>query len=96
MLWRPLIPASSVSESAALRSLLLALRVTHRIDGRPGFVVGKPEANGYNSALVPIAIEGSTRCELWPLHLIEVRPTKEQHRALGGQYEPPKGYPLCS
>lgn len=74
---------------------MLALRVINTVDGRPGFVVGKPEPDGCRTRLVNVAVEGSTRYELWPLHLLKVRPTKEQHRAMGGQYEAPKGYPLC-
>lgn len=80
----------------SLRSIILALRVINAIDGRPGFVVGRPEYEGCRIKLVPVAVEGSTRYELWPLHRLKVRPLKEQHRALGGTYDPPKGYPLCA
>lgn len=73
---------------------MLGLRVTHRSDGRSGFVVSRPESNGTKTKLVRIAIEGTTRYELWPLHLIQVKPTSEQHIAMGGKYESPAGYPL--
>lgn len=78
-----------------MRSIILGLRVTHLDDGRPGFVVGRPEYEGCRIKLVPIAVEGSTRYELWPLHRLKVRPLQEQHAALGGDYQSPKGYPLC-
>lgn len=77
-----------------MRSLLIGLRVINRMDGRPGFVVGKPEALGTRFSLVPVVIEGSTRNELWPEDWIDVRPTNEQFPALGGRFKPAPGYPL--
>ncbi len=85
-----------MAKTQPLRSIMLALRVVHAIDGHPGFVVGKPEVDGCRRSLVRIAVEGSTRYELWPLHLLQVRPTKDQHIAMGGKYQAPKGYPLCA
>lgn len=96
MLRLPLPSRLPVVESAAPQSLSLAHRVIHRADGRRGFVVGRPEALGYHTALVRVAVEGSTRYELWPLNLVELLPAKQQHRGLGGQYEAPAGYPLCA
>jgi hypothetical protein len=77
-----------------MRSLLLGLRVINRLDGRSGFVIGKPEAIGTRFSLVPVVIEGSTRNELWPEHWIDVRPTKEQFPALGGRFKAAPGFPL--
>jgi hypothetical protein len=77
-----------------MRSLLLGLRVINRLDGRSGFVIGKPEVIGTRFSLVPVVIEGSTRNELWPEHWIDVRPTKEQFPALGGRFKAAPGFPL--
>jgi hypothetical protein len=89
--------APSVVEHPAPQPLTLtpAQRVCHRADGRHGFVVSRPEALGYRTALVRVAVEGSTRYELWPLHLVDLLPPRQQHRAMGGQYDAPAGYPLC-
>jgi hypothetical protein len=76
------------------RSLQIGMRVTNLKDGRPGFVIGKPEALGTSFSLVPVVIEGSTRNELWPEDWIVVRPTTEQFPALGGRYKAAPGYPL--
>ena len=80
--------------SVAMKSLLVGLRVVNRLDGRPGFVIGKAEAMGTRYSLVPVVIEGSTRNELWPEHWIDVRPTKEQFPALGGRFHTTPSYPL--
>jgi hypothetical protein len=77
-----------------MKSFLVGLRVINRLDGRGGFIIGKPEAMGTRFSLVPVVIEGSTRNELWPEHWIDVRPTKEQFPALGGRYKAAAGYPL--
>lgn len=69
-------------------------RVTHANDGRSGLVVGRVEGTGWNKALVPIAIEGSTRNEFWPLSQVVLRPKHEQVIGMGGKFQPPKGYPL--
>lgn len=76
--------------------LKLGHRVSHAIDGRCGFVIGNVEATGWNRALVPVAIEGSTRHEYWPLCHVDLRPMREQVAALGGKYQPPKGFPLIT
>lgn len=75
-------------------TLRLGERVTHAIDGRSGLVVGRTEATGWNRALVLVAIEGSTRNEYWPLRHTVPRPKREQVAALGGRFQPPKGFPL--
>lgn len=80
--------------SLTMKSFLVGLRVVNRLDGRPGFVIGKPEAIGTKFSLVPVVVEGSTRNELWPEHWVEVRPSKEQFPALGGRYQAAAGYPL--
>ena len=72
----------------------LACRVTHASDGRNGFVVGRVQGTGWNRALVPVSIEGSTRNEYWPLNRVQIKPLKDQLVALGGNFEPPKGFPL--
>lgn len=77
-----------------MKSFLVGLRVVNRLDGRPGFIIGKPEVMGTRFSLVPVLIEGSTRNELWPEHWIAVRPSKEQFPALGGSFQPTPGYPL--
>lgn len=92
----PPVVEPAALQSPSLAPLSLAHRVVHRADGRHGFVVGRPEALGYRTALVRVAVEGSTRYELWPLNLVELLPAKQQHRGLGGQYEAPAGYPLCA
>lgn len=72
----------------------LALRVTHSIDRRPGLIIGRAEPNGLKSALYPVAIEGTTRIELWPEHLVAPRPEPEQFPHHGGIFIAPQGYPL--
>lgn len=80
--------------SVTTQSFPVGLRVVNRLDSRPGFVIGKPEAIGTLFSLVPVVIEGSTRNELWPEHWIDVRPGKEQFPALGGRYKAAPGYPF--
>tara|TARA_R100001082_G_C4357024_1_gene157373 strand:- start:421 stop:645 length:225 start_codon:yes stop_codon:yes gene_type:complete len=67
----------------------LGHRVTNQIDGRDGFVVSAP----YNK-LVPVAIEQSTRKELWPETQVLMKPQDEQLVAMGGNYNAPPGFPL--
>ncbi len=76
------------------RDIPLASRVLHASDGRHGFVVGRVQGTGWNRALVPVSIEGSTRTEYWPLTRVILRPQKDQLTKLGGNYNPPKGFPL--
>ena len=67
----------------------LGPRVTNNVDGRDGFIVSSP----YNK-LVPVAIEQSTRKELWPEVQVTLKPQEEQLIVMGGEYKPPKGFPL--
>lgn len=78
----------------SLKDFPIGLRVKHVYDKRPGFVVGRPEANGIKSLLYPITIEGTTRTELWPEHLIRARPIPDQFPVHGGTFVAPPGYPL--
>lgn len=85
---------NAAADSDAVRAPSLGLRVRHRVDHRTGFVVGSAERIGTRSALVPVIVEASTRSELWPESQLQVLPTAQQHRALGGRYTAPAGYPL--
>ncbi len=67
----------------------LGQRVTNQLDGRDGFIVSAP----YNK-LVPVAIEQSTRKELWPESQVKLKPKKDQLVAMGGKYKAPPGFPL--
>lgn len=72
----------------------LGHRVTHASDERCGFVVGRVQGAGWNKALLPVAVEQSTRFEYWPVTQVRLRPLAEQLTGLGGSYSPPKGFPL--
>lgn len=72
----------------------IGLRVKHVFDKRSGFIVGRPEPNGIKSCLYPVTIEGSTRTELWPEHLIRSKPVTEQFPVHGGTFSALPGYPL--
>lgn len=74
--------------------LLIGHRVVHATTKRSGFIVGRGEPNGIKSALYPVTLEGTTRTELWPEHLIRIRPKKDQFPAHGGKFKAPAGYPL--
>lgn len=74
--------------------LQLGHRVFHTSSERYGFVVGNVQITGWNKALVPIAVEGSTRFEYWPLRRTKLRPLAEQLIGMGGSYKSPKGFPL--
>ena len=76
-----------------MKPLELGVRVRHRTNKKSGMVVG-PAQHGINHPLVPVALEGSTRQELWPDHLIIKRKTKDQLPAHGGSFQAPKGYPF--
>ena len=73
--------------------LFLGIRVTHKTNKRAGMVVG-PAQHGIGVDLIPVALEGSTRQELWPKHLCCKRERRQQLKAHGGKFNPPKGYPL--
>ena len=77
-----------------MKDLKLGHRVKHKVDGRKGMVFGHHETTGVKDVLFPIALEGPTRKELWPIDQIELLPKPEQLKALGGKFNPPKGFPL--
>tara|TARA_Y100001970_G_scaffold280886_1_gene390617 strand:- start:3480 stop:3722 length:243 start_codon:yes stop_codon:yes gene_type:complete len=77
-----------------MKDLKVGHRVKHKADGRQGMVFGHQESTGVRDVLFPIALEGSTRKELWPLDQIILLPKAEQLTALGGKFNPPKGFPL--
>ena len=74
--------------------LKLGHRVKNKVDGKQGMVVGAPEATGVKDILVPVALEKSTRKELWPIDHIGLLPKSKQLIALGGKFDPPKGFPF--
>lgn len=74
-------------------SLPLGLRVKHQTNKRSGLVIG-PAQHGIGFDLIPVALEGSTRRELWPIHLCIKKDKRQQLKANGGTFVPPKGYPL--
>ncbi len=49
---------------------------------------------GWNRGLVTVTLEGSTRNEDWPISQVTLRPEAEQLRVLGGEFDPPQGFPL--
>ena len=72
----------------------LGHRVKHKVDNRQGMVSGHPQVTGVRDVLIPVALEGSTRKELWPHDQVQLLPNKLQMKALGGDYAPPKGFPF--
>lgn len=74
--------------------LLVGMRVSNRLDGRTGLIVGKPEFFGTRFSLIPVTIESSTRTELWAEHWIAPLPRRQQFAAHGGSFSAPSGYPL--
>tara|TARA_R100001463_G_scaffold16069_3_gene41767 strand:+ start:8350 stop:8592 length:243 start_codon:yes stop_codon:yes gene_type:complete len=77
-----------------MKDLKLGHRVKHKTDGRQGMVFGAQQKIGVEDILVPIALEGSTRKELWPIDQFKLLPKPQQLVALGGNFVPPKGFPL--
>jgi len=77
-----------------MKDLKLGHRVKHKADGRKGMVFGAQQKTGVADILVPIALEGSTRKELWPIDQFNLLPQAQQIVALGGKFVPPKGFPL--
>ena len=73
--------------------LSIGIRVRHSKGKRGGLITG-PAEHGINSPLIPVAVEGSTRKELWPSHLCTRLPADQQLKAHGGNFQPPRGYPL--
>lgn len=83
-----------MAHSASDPQLLVGMRVSNRLDGRTGLIVGKPEFFGTRFSLIPVTIEASTRTELWAEHWITPLPLRQQFAAHGGSYSAPSGYPL--
>jgi|TARA_R100001443_G_scaffold16704_1_gene27062 hypothetical protein len=77
-----------------MTDLKLGHRIKHKVDGRKGMVFGHQQSTGVKDVLVPVALEGSTRKELWPIDQILLLPKSQQLIALGGKFDPPKGFPL--
>tara|TARA_B100001250_G_scaffold134326_1_gene114864 strand:+ start:3601 stop:3843 length:243 start_codon:yes stop_codon:yes gene_type:complete len=77
-----------------MKDLKLGHRIRNSIDGRQGMVFGNHQSTGVKDVLIPVALEGSTRKELWPIDQIELLPVKKQMVALGGEFNPPKGFPF--
>ena len=78
-----------------LPAFVVGVRVTHTKDKRDGLITG-PSEHGVGYRLIPVAVEGSTRKELWPEHLIQVMPIRKQLPQHGGHFKPPAGYPLTA
>ena len=74
-------------------TLQVGVRVFHRRSKRGGLITGAPE-HGVHSQLIPVAVEGTTRKELWPLHMVALRSKDDQLPRHGGSFTPPTGYPL--
>lgn len=68
-------------------------RVAHCVSAQKGLIVDGPETHGCHR-LYRVALEGSTRAELWHERQIRRLGQKSQLKALGGNYEPPAGYPF--
>ena len=82
-----------LSSAAAIPPPEPGTRVQHRATGALAMVSGKPEPFK-RSYLLPVAIEGTTRTELWPAALVMPLAKRDQLVAMGGLITPPKGYPL--
>lgn len=74
--------------------LQIGHRVLHKASGLAGFVTSASSQMGWNRGLVTVALEGSTRSEDWPVSQVALRPQAEQLRIHGGDFVPPKGFPL--
>lgn len=85
------MPSSSLGR---MPSPVIGSRVTHSVTQRVALVIGRTELTPGGARLLPVAIEGSTRQELWPIGAVSPLPAHEQPVALGGTYNPPAGYPL--
>ena len=75
------------------RNLAIGMRVRHKTNGKKGLIVG-PSQHGMGFPLIPVALESSTRQEIWPEHLCIKQDKRLQLPAHGGEYEAPKGFPL--
>jgi hypothetical protein len=85
------MPSSSLGR---MPTPVIGSRVTHTVTKRTALVIGRSELTPGGARLLPVAIEGSTRQELWPIGFITPMAAHEQPVALGGTYTPPAGYPL--
>lgn len=74
--------------------LQIGHRILHKTSGLAGFVTSAPSQQGWNRGLVTVTLEGSTRTENWPVSQVTLRPEVEQLRVLGGEFDPPRGFPL--
>ena len=74
--------------------LQIGHRILHKASGLAGFVTSATSHRGWNRGLVAVTLEGSTRTEDWPISQVTLRPEAEQLRVLGGEFDPPKGFPL--
>ena len=68
----------------------IGLRVKVSSNNLIALVVGKPEYYTPRSKLIRIKYENSTRYEYVINQQIEPLPSKQQYKALGGEYEKPE------
>ena len=76
-----------------MQGLEIGHRIIHQVTGQEGFVIGS-SSKGWNKGLVTVTLEGSTRSEDWPTSQVKLRPSSEQLAIHGGNFVPPKGFPL--
>jgi len=69
-------------------------RIKHKVTDQAGFVISASSSTGWNKGLVRVTLEGSTRSEDWPISQARLRPEAEQLKIHGGEFVPPKGFPL--
>ena len=74
--------------------LKIGHRIIHKVTGQAGFVTSAATATGWNRGLVTVTLEGSTRSEDWPVSQARFRPDAQQLKIHGGEFVPPKGFPL--
>lgn len=74
--------------------LKIGHRIEHKVTGQAGFVTSTATATGWNRGLVTVTLEGSTRSEDWPISQVRLRSDAEQLKIHGGEFVPPKGFPL--
>ena len=75
-------------------ALQVGHRILHKVTGQAGFETSASSATGWNKGLVTVTLEGSTRSEDWPLSQVRLRQSSEQLAIHGGEFIPPKGFPL--
>ena len=74
--------------------LKIGHRVFHKATGQAGFVTSAATSTGWNRGLVTVTLEGSTCSEDWPVSQTRLRTEAEQLTIHGGEFVPPKGFPL--